>query len=351
METKMAVAGEASMTLAEVKAQVNLIQQIMENVMQGPSKENPEGVHYGIIPGTKKNTLYKAGAEKLARTFKLRPIIKEEGGDIRVNELSGGHREVFVYCHIFNVDGSEIATGIGSCSTMETKHRYRGGLKIATGKPVPKEYWNLKNEGKWKEAQAVIGGQGFGTMKGDNGYEICELGEKAENPDIADVYNTVLKMAKKRAFVDGIITATASSDIFTQDEDLIPEGESKEPPKEGKPATTKPESTEATAKASDATVIPEISGEVLQIKPNDYKSTTKNNDGKVIPAVKHKTEYHIKNAELGEIVIQEWRIPLEGLVVGDSITALEVKIGEYPKGTTTYTAKAIEKEIPFGNGK
>jgi hypothetical protein len=40
---------------------------------------------------------------------------------------------------------------------------------------------------------------------------------RSENPDIADLYNTVLKMAKKRAFVDATITATAASDFFTQD--------------------------------------------------------------------------------------------------------------------------------------
>ena len=42
-------------------------------------------------------------------------------------------------------------------------------------------------------------------------------GDKQENPDIADVYNTVLKMAKKRAHIDAILTATGASDIFTQD--------------------------------------------------------------------------------------------------------------------------------------
>lgn len=41
--------------------------------------------------------------------------------------------------------------------------------------------------------------------------------ERVENIDIADTYNTVLKMAKKRAHVDAILTVTAASDIFTQD--------------------------------------------------------------------------------------------------------------------------------------
>jgi hypothetical protein len=51
----------------------------------------------------------------------------------------------------------------------------------------------------------------------------CEIGEKMENPDIADTYNTVLKMAKKRAYIDGILSATAASDIFTQDIEDFPE--------------------------------------------------------------------------------------------------------------------------------
>ena len=42
-----------------------------------------------------------------------------------------------------------------------------------------------------------------------------------ENPDIADTYNTVLKMACKRALVAAVLNTLAVSDLFTQDvEDL-----------------------------------------------------------------------------------------------------------------------------------
>lgn len=151
-------------SLVEIKRQVNLIQQIMKDVMQ-------EGQHYGVIPGCgKKACLLKPGAEKISLTFKLRPVIGN--GDIIIGNLPNGHKEYTVHCHILNYTGVEMATGIGSCSTMEKKFRYR------------KNYTTQKQE---------------------------------ENPDIADVYNTVLKMAKKRAYVDGILSATAASDIFTQD--------------------------------------------------------------------------------------------------------------------------------------
>jgi hypothetical protein len=149
--------------------------------------------------------------------------------DIQVVLMDNGHREVRACCHILNSEGLEIATGLACASTMETKYRYRGGEKkaalTADGKtqPLPKEYWNLKDAGKTKEAQELVGGPGFGPGKVDGAWLICELGAKMENPDIADTYNTILKIAKKRAFVDGMLTATGASDLFTQDaEDVEP---------------------------------------------------------------------------------------------------------------------------------
>ena len=41
----------APLTAAIIRGQVNLIQEVMKEVMQGPSRENPNGVHYGLIPG------------------------------------------------------------------------------------------------------------------------------------------------------------------------------------------------------------------------------------------------------------------------------------------------------------
>jgi hypothetical protein len=52
---------------------------------------------------------------------------------------------------------------------------------------------------------------------------IVRAGDKVEHDNPADYYNTVLKMAKKRAHVDAVLTATAASDIFTQDVEDMPE--------------------------------------------------------------------------------------------------------------------------------
>ena len=55
-----------AMTANDVVRQVQLIQEIMANVMKVDE-------HYGTIPGCKKPSLYKPGAEKLSVTFRLSP--------------------------------------------------------------------------------------------------------------------------------------------------------------------------------------------------------------------------------------------------------------------------------------
>ncbi len=107
---------------------------------------------------------------------------------------------------------------------MEAKYRYRQGAAEPTDKPVPRAYWDLRGEDPAK-ALELIGGKGFTVKKVDGkGWMIAKGGEKVENDNPADNYNTVLKMAKKRALVDAVLTATAASDIFTQDlEDITRE--------------------------------------------------------------------------------------------------------------------------------
>lgn len=198
--------------VTELLEQVALIQQVMRETMK-------DGEHYGLIPGCgKKPSLLKPGAEKLSFVFRLNP----EFG-ITEQDLGNGHREVKVLCTLKQIGtGVTLGQGVGSCSTMEAKYRYRTGPKESTGQAVPKAYWDLRKTDPVK-AQEAIGGKGFSTMKNDlGGWEICMQGEKVEHENPADYYNTVLKMAKKRAHVDAVLTATAASDLFTQDvEDIV----------------------------------------------------------------------------------------------------------------------------------
>lgn len=196
-----------AMTPATVVNQVQLIQHVMEKVMK-------DGEHYGVIPGCgKKPSLLKAGAEKLSLTFRLSPSY-----EVNQKDLPNGHREYYVKCTLTHIPtGSVFGEGVGACSTMEGKYKFRTGEVEFTGKPVPKDYWTNRDIN-------LIGGKGFSTKKNDKGqWEIVKAGEKVEHDNPADYYNTVLKMAKKRAHVDAVLTATAASDIFTQDVEDMPE--------------------------------------------------------------------------------------------------------------------------------
>jgi len=195
-------------TESDVKKQIQLIQKIMRDSMQ-------ENTHYGTIPGTNnKNVLLKAGAEKLAFVFRLY-------GDSHITQtdLGNGHREYSVRTEIKQI-GTDVVVGVGegSASTMETKYRWRYAKRVCPeckmetiGKSKP-EYG-----GGWYCNQRA-GGCGAKFRSEDPAITGQQLG-KIENPDIADTYNTALKIAKKRSLIDGILLATAASDIFTQDLD------------------------------------------------------------------------------------------------------------------------------------
>jgi hypothetical protein len=201
---------ERPMRVEDVLEQVALIQRIMQSVMK-------QGEHYGVIPGTgQKPSLLKPGAEKICFTFRLAPEY-----EVIEREMEQGHREYRVNCTLRTVTGRSVGQGVGSCSTMESKYRFRSGPKEATGKAVPHEYWQMRKSDPQK-ALELIGGKGHVVAKESGMWQIFTQGEKAENDSIADTYNTVLKMAKKRAHVDAVLTATAASDIFTQDiEEII----------------------------------------------------------------------------------------------------------------------------------
>lgn len=235
MENQLAVYEAMPLTAPQIQAQVNLIQEVMKSVMQ-------EGSHYGKIPGCgDKPSLLKPGAEKLMFTFRL-----VADPEVEVHGLSHptvqGHREYRVKVRISSMGGTYMGGGIGSCSTMENKYRFRGGEKVFTEEKVPSEYWNLKKAGKLDDAQALIGGPGYGVGKNDGGWMICEFGEKMEHDNPADFYNTCEKMAKKRALVDATLTVTAASDIFTQDiEELVDNGVMTPKPAAAKPPIQAPQ--------------------------------------------------------------------------------------------------------------
>lgn len=227
------LAGGDTFSLPQMQAQMHAIEEMKKDILR-------EGVHFGTIPGCgDKPALFKSGAEKLAFRFRMAPKFR---GEDNPRDLGNGHREYIITCEMYSIiTGVYLGAGVGSCSTMEAKYRYRGQNFEETGEVVPGEYWNAKKKDP-RAAQALIGGPGFVTKKIDGQWLIVrQLGERQENLDLADTYNTVLKQAKKRAMVDAVLTCTAASDLFDQDiDEKIDEktaaGETKTNSKEEKPA-------------------------------------------------------------------------------------------------------------------
>jgi len=105
------------LTALQVKANVQLIQQVMESVMI-------KDVHYGTIPGTPKPTLYKAGSEKILSTFRIAAYPKE------IEDLSN-YDEIRYRVKVHGLsmlDGSLIGVGIGECSSSEEKYKWRAAV-------------------------------------------------------------------------------------------------------------------------------------------------------------------------------------------------------------------------------
>lgn len=167
-----------------------LVRRIMEGVMQ-------PGIHYGVIPGTgKKPSLLKPGAEVLLSTFRIATTLKVEdlGGDDLVHYrviVSGTHGPT----------GIPLGEGLGECSSNEKKYKWRR----PTCESEFKDFEPRRRRLVW-------------IWNSDRGAEE-QLPQVRVDP--ADVANTILKMAKKRALVDFCLTALAVSDLFSQDaEDL-----------------------------------------------------------------------------------------------------------------------------------
>lgn len=150
----------SAMTANDVVAQVQLVQNVMGSVMK-------DGEHYGVIPGTKKPSLWKAGAEKLCLLFRLDAQFET------IEHYEGEHLTVRSRCILYHIPtGQRVGSGEALCSSRERKYAYR-----RDGKP---------------------------------------------NDNLPDVWNTVIKMANKRALVAATLVSTAASDIFTQDMEDMP---------------------------------------------------------------------------------------------------------------------------------
>lgn len=210
------------LSVQDICEQVNHIQQVLGAVMK-------KGTHYDTVPGCgTKPVLLKPGAEKLALAFRLDLQTETE-----VIELDNGHREYRSKTNVYHITtGNRLGSGMGSCTTLETKYRYRNEN---TGRQVPEAYWKSRDSN-------LIGGSTFTTRKIDGKWFVFQQVEYA-NP--ADYYNTCLKMSEKRSKVAAVLNVTGASDLFVQDmEDNVDTNTGEISTKPTKPETKPPQATQ-----------------------------------------------------------------------------------------------------------
>ncbi len=170
-------------------------QEAIATVMKTVMKEK---VHYGTVPGCKKKSLYLPGAEKLLETFQLaaRPSLTE---DLSTPDTI----RYRVHFEVYNpATGVVLATEAGECSSDEEKYHWRRCYIDEEYKATDPQRRRMK----WREGE-------------HKNYE-----EQQVRTNAADVANTVLAMAGKRAKVRAVRAALAASDIFDVNvEDIPPE--------------------------------------------------------------------------------------------------------------------------------
>ena len=219
----MALMSEAEFgtRLAALKRGQARISQIKRELMQ-------DGSHYGTIPGTKKPTLLKPGAEVLCSIYGLRPDFLPQ---VQYSDGSAAPTiTVTMRCelHLGDTSGPVVAVGYGAANSWEARYRFRQGQRACPKCGVVGSVIKGKAEygGGWLCWPKAKAAAGCGAKFAENDPAITEQAVgQVENDNPYDLLNTLVKMAKKRAHIDAALTGTASSDLFTQDlEDLGPRG-------------------------------------------------------------------------------------------------------------------------------
>lgn len=212
------------LSVTQVKAGLVAIHEVMRDCMT-------EGQDYGKVPGCgDKPGLFQPGAQKLSMMFQLNPEVRQE----TINDYQNFHRGFRLIVRV--TSGNKFADGVGECSTLESKYRYRNANRKCPECGKETIYKDKQGAGYYCWAKKGGCGEKFQDPDSIKAIETQDAG-KVEHDNPPDFWNTCRKMAFKRAFVHAIINATNTSELWSQDlEDLAANGviaqpESKEAPK------------------------------------------------------------------------------------------------------------------------
>lgn len=229
---------ERAMTAAHQRKDI-VAQMIKDDILRS-------GIDYGSIPGTDKPTLFKPGAERLCSAFHLNPRFET----LTAIERWEGDEPLFFYrirCSLIHIEtGLEVATGVGSCNSRETKYRWRwvkemdvpermDKSRLQTRSSTLSEFKFAIDEAKttgdygkpaayWQRFKDAIADGSARTIKKKtktgkemDAYEIGGTLYRVPNDEIFDLVNTIDKMACKRALIAASLIGANASEFFTQD--------------------------------------------------------------------------------------------------------------------------------------
>src|SRR5690606_28426232 len=123
----------------------------------------------------------------------------------------GNHLTVVVRCKLHHAPtGALLGSGMGSCSTRESKYCYRKAERLCPSCNKDTIIRGKEEYGGGWLCFAKKGGCGSKYTASDERITGQQVG-RIENPDLYDQHNTVLKMAIKRAHVAAILFVTCAS--------------------------------------------------------------------------------------------------------------------------------------------
>lgn len=261
------IAGHLAYDVAAIQEQQREVQAFIHDVLVCGLAE--EGADYGYVPGIPGILLFKPGAEKFAEFYRViqRPRITEKNECWEPGALF--FQREYELDLIDRATGAIRGTGIGSCNSLEPRYRWRSG-----GRRCPRCEGAFIIKGKRDFGGGWLcfekkGGCGAKFRDGDQAIEDQKTGQ-VPNPDLASCHNPIIKQAKKRALVDGIVSITRSIGL------LISAGEEEEDAAVGRGDEKKAEpAVVAPAEPKPAAVIDEVQTRALFDAAKKAKHTFK----------------------------------------------------------------------------
>lgn len=193
------------------------IREIREFIVRGLLEK---GIDYGKIPGVDKPMLFKAGCEMLLLNYEI--VVDPPEIDDRSDFEKGIFRYRIMLRGYDKNTRIYVGMGVASCSSFETKYRYRWLYSYK----LPESMKTLGFNPQTGKFDPEILKKIWIAEKGDDAFRFKEYQGvsrpqwRIENPDTWDLENTILKQSITRALRALTLNVTGADRLFVNEKDL-----------------------------------------------------------------------------------------------------------------------------------